>query len=613
MDLGSLQLYVKSAFDEAAASYGRALEIATEIDDQEACGDCLTRLGEVYLAEGRLEDAERELRTAAGMWRTFADDMTNQLIQRRRVYTVNTCDDIDRVQFFDDHADTYISLTRTLLAADDAAKSGLGALFAAEDGRAVTMRELLSLGATDLLAEEAAANASDLLAEDGGEPPAVPLRTAAPALCEAEELTTLLGRLFPTGEGVVLFYMLVEEPLLGAPAEGPPPPPKRGCAIWVLSANGDVRVVKTDAAAVEGKRGVGELVQDLFVKMAVAADGSLARGEVRSEEAVAQYRDHLTSSGVELPEEGAPEVDTELQALAAVLLDPIAELIPAGVPVCVVAHAELHLVPFAALPTPSGEPLGVAHPLSYAPSLTALKLLLDREEGSAAARASSSRLVVGGPSAAAGLELPPFPGAAAEAERVAACVGAEAEELLLGPAAKLDTVLERLKDSPVGLLHLAAASCAKWVALTPAEPPAAEGEFALGEQPPEPAEAEGKGEGLLVNDDLHLTWLPAHPTVVLSGNSCAYGDLSDDWVLGLPRTFLISGARSVVSALWEADDEASASLMTAWYSVLRESPETTQAEALRAAMKTVREEEGGKWRHPYFWAGYTLMGAAAGI
>ena len=123
MDLGNLHLYTKAAFSEAAACYSRALEIAAEIGDKEARGDCLTRLGETYLAEGRLEEAEEELRRACSVWRVFADDLTDQLVQRRHVYKVNTCDDIDRVQFFDDHADTYSSLVRVLLRSADEVRS----------------------------------------------------------------------------------------------------------------------------------------------------------------------------------------------------------------------------------------------------------------------------------------------------------------------------------------------------------------------------------------------------------------------------------------------------------------------------------------------------------
>ena len=82
-------------------------------------------------------------------------------------------------------------------------------------------------------------------------------------------------------------------------------------------------------------------------------------------------------------------------------------------------------------------------------------------------------------------------------------------------------------------------------------------------------------------------------------------------LLGLPRAFLAAGARSVLACMWDAADEPATALMAKFYSVLRSAPETTQAEALRAAMRAVRKN--AKWRHPLFWAGYTLTGVSAGI
>ena len=298
-------------------------------------------------------------------------------------------------------------------------------------------------------------------------------------------------------------------------------------------------------------------------------------------------------------------VDLELQRLSDALIKPIAEFIPEGVPICVIPHAHLHVVPFCALPMPNGEPLGMGHALTYAPSLSALKLLLDREAQYHASLASSSAtcLVVGNP--ALGPDVPVFlPAAGEEAESVATSVGAQPEEVLIGAAATLDAVLERLKHEPVRLIHLAAQSSSKFVNLAKAVMP--DQDLDVPEQEPEPG-------SLLLNDDLHLIWLQAHPTVVLAGSSCSYGDLSDDWVLGLPRTFLISGARSVVASLWGADDTATATLMAAFYSALRDQPEMTQAAALSSAQQHVRNNFDGKWSHPFFWAGFTLVGAASGI
>ena len=79
----------------------------------------------------------------------------------------------------------------------------------------------------------------------------------------------------------------------------------------------------------------------------------------------------------------------------------------------------------------------------------------------------------------------------------------------------------------------------------------------------------------------------------------------------MPRAFLAAGARSVLGCMWDAVDEPATAMMAKFYNVLRSAPETTQAEALRAAMLAVRKND--KWAHPLFWAGYALTGVSAGI
>lgn len=328
------------------------------------------------------------------------------------------------------------------------------------------------------------------------------------------------------------------------------------------------------------------------------------------QDSIAQYREHLAAIEKDAAEkgeggeEGRDESDAsaELNALSEILLLPIASLLPSSTPLCVIGHAELHLVPFAALPLPSGEPLGIAHPLHYAPSLTTLLLLLQREEAAGDRREGAGVLLVGSPSPSLGeeLNLPPIPSSGEEVELVGSLVHAAPEEVMVGGEAKLSGVLDAL-SSPLRLIHIAAHSCAKWVAMA-ADDEGGEGEV-----------GEGKDEAMLLNDQLHLIWLGAHPTVVLSGSRCGYGEVSEDWLLGLPRTFLIAGARSVVSCLWDADDEATKALMGCFYSQLSAHPRMTQAEALRLAMVEVRGRGEGEWAHPLFWAGFTLTGISKGI
>jgi CHAT domain-containing protein len=70
---------------------------------------------------------------------------------------------------------------------------------------------------------------------------------------------------------------------------------------------------------------------------------------------------------------------------------------------------------------------------------------------------------------------------------------------------------------------------------------------------------------------------------------------------------LLAGARSVVSTLWSIDDTFSLFLMKQFYKhlVLHEPP----GAALTAAKRDMLRKYGAA-AVPYYWAGYTLEGAA---
>lgn len=95
--------------------------------------------------------------------------------------------------------------------------------------------------------------------------------------------------------------------------------------------------------------------------------------------------------------------------------------------------------------------------------------------------------------------------------------------------------------------------------------------------------------------------------LTLSGCETGVADVrGGDELAGLAQAFLQAGAHSLVVSLWAVDDEATGSLMTAFYEELLAGP-GDGAKALREAMSRVRAVE--KWRHPYFWGAFTYIGA----
>lgn len=93
--------------------------------------------------------------------------------------------------------------------------------------------------------------------------------------------------------------------------------------------------------------------------------------------------------------------------------------------------------------------------------------------------------------------------------------------------------------------------------------------------------------------------------VVLSACETALGqDLAGEGLLGLTRGFMFAGARRVVATLWRVEDRATAELMATFYSELFEG--TAPAQALLIAKETLRSNR--RYRHPYYWSGFTLQG-----
>ncbi|MEG3436367.1 CHAT domain-containing protein [Pannus brasiliensis CCIBt3594] len=91
--------------------------------------------------------------------------------------------------------------------------------------------------------------------------------------------------------------------------------------------------------------------------------------------------------------------------------------------------------------------------------------------------------------------------------------------------------------------------------------------------------------------------------LVLSACETAAGD--DRAALGLAGIAVRSGARSTVATLWPVNDEATSEFMNAFYRGLI-NEKFTRAEALRQAQLKLLENP--KFRHPFYWSPYILLG-----
>jgi CHAT domain-containing protein len=94
--------------------------------------------------------------------------------------------------------------------------------------------------------------------------------------------------------------------------------------------------------------------------------------------------------------------------------------------------------------------------------------------------------------------------------------------------------------------------------------------------------------------------------VVLSACETGLGrEMTGEGLIGLTRAFMYAGAPRIVASLWQVDDVATAALMRAFYEGLLVRQQTPAA-ALAAAQRKMRADP--RWRSPYYWAGFTLVG-----
>ncbi len=101
--------------------------------------------------------------------------------------------------------------------------------------------------------------------------------------------------------------------------------------------------------------------------------------------------------------------------------------------------------------------------------------------------------------------------------------------------------------------------------------------------------------------------------VVLSACNTSNGELKrGEGVMSLARGFFYSGAKSVVSTLWPVADEAGKDILIDFYKNLNKGD--SKSEALRKSkldyLKTTEEVE---LKHPYYWAGFIVLGENAPI
>jgi CHAT domain-containing protein/Tfp pilus assembly protein PilF len=276
---------------------------------------------------------------------------------------------------------------------------------------------------------------------------------------------------------------------------------------------------------------------------------------------------------------------------------PFAALIEPGAKQYLIQKFRMVLEPSAtaasvAAPLPAHEADGAERVVVFAdPVYSASDGRLQAESATAPALAENATRGVAG----VGLShLPRLPGSRQEAMAIADVAGAENVSLHLGFEATPATV-KSLDWKSYSVAHFAAHAVAS------ARMPETSG-IVLSM-----VDSKGKGvDGMLWLRDIRRLRLQEN-LVVLSGCGTGVGEnVPGEGLNSLSRAFLESGARNVTATLWNADDAMSSRLMQSFYRGFLEG-RTAAPAALRAAQLQMLNDP--RHRSPYYWAGFTMEGA----
>ncbi|MEM9657568.1 MAG: CHAT domain-containing protein, partial [Planctomycetota bacterium] len=118
-------------------------------------------------------------------------------------------------------------------------------------------------------------------------------------------------------------------------------------------------------------------------------------------------------------------------------------------------------------------------------------------------------------------------------------------------------------------------------------------------------------DGFLTLPEIYDLDLNRCELTILSACDTNFGpQQTGEGVWSLSRGFLVAGSRRVVASSWLVDDQAAASIMSVFCSGIakakQEGEQPDYAVALQNAKRWARKQD--KWKSPYFWGTFVLVG-----
>lgn len=533
--LGSLGLaaFALGDYSQAIDYQQQSLAIARATKNPQDEGEALNNLGLTFYKSGNFANAEKQLLDGIKVYESLRDGLgAND----------------NKISIIEKQATAYRTLQQVLIAQNKTD----AALEVAERGRARAFIELVA----------------NRLSGNPKQPMVIPL----PQITEIKQIAQAQNATL-VEYSIVYDYFKVDNTNDWYESE---------LYIWVVKPTGEVTFRQVDLKPLwqQKKTSLSELV--FYNRSSMGVRGLPLRSiavEPLSEEELQKLQ-------------GSEEEN--LQQLHQLLIQPVADLLPTNSqdPVIFIPQGSLFLVPFPALKDADGKYLVEKHTILTAPSIQVLALTRQQRQRIDSRQGQKKEfLVVGNPTMPKvktdggkdEIQLPPLPGAEAEAKAIAPLLKTQA---LTGNQATKLAILPLMPQAEI--IHLAThgllddvRGIGSAIALAPS----------------------AQDSGLLTAEEILDLKLNAE-LVVLSACDTGRGKITGDGVVGLSRSLITAGVPSVLVSLWSVDDNSTKELMTEFYRQINQRP--NKAQALRAAMLMTMK----KHPQPKYWAAFTLIGEA---
>ena len=127
--------------------------------------------------------------------------------------------------------------------------------------------------------------------------------------------------------------------------------------------------------------------------------------------------------------------------------------------------------------------------------------------------------------------------------------------------------------------------------------------FAKGESP--------EADNILYANEIYETTMNSQLTVLTACETGKPGYKPGEGMISLAHAFNYAGSQSLLTSLWEIDEESSSSILKDFYEYIEDG--NTKDVALHRAKMDYLQSHDGRLRAPQYWAGLVVMGDLSAV